>query len=37
MRKPEDIVINGKTLDAILNEHRHWLKEDIEGWGKYAR
>ena len=32
MRKPKDIEINGKRLDIILEEHIHWLNEDIYGW-----
>ena len=32
MRNPKDIIINGKTFDVVLEEHRHWLNEDIYGW-----
>ena len=32
MRKPSEIIVNGKTLEKILEDHKHWLKEDIEGW-----
>jgi len=32
MRNPKDIIINGKTFDVVLEEHRHWLNEDIDGW-----
>ncbi len=32
MRKPEDIIINGKTLKEILENHKHWIDEDCEGW-----
>ena len=32
MRKPSEIIINGKTLEKILEDHKHWLKEDVEGW-----
>lgn len=32
MRKPKEIVINNKTLEQILKEHRHWLNKDCEGW-----
>ena len=32
MRKPSEVIINGKTLEKILENHKHWLKEDIEGW-----
>lgn len=28
----KDIIINGKTLDTILEEHNHWIKEDCENW-----
>ena len=30
MREPKEIEINGKTLDIILEEHKHWLNKDIE-------
>ena len=32
MRKPSEIIINGKTLEKILEDHNHWLNEDVEGW-----
>ena len=32
MRKPSEIIINGKTLEKILEDHKNWLKEDVEGW-----
>ena len=32
MRKPSEVIINGKTLEKILENHKHWLKEDVEGW-----
>ena len=32
MRKPSEIIVNGKTLEEILENHKHWLKEDVEGW-----
>ena len=32
MRKPSEVIINGKTLEEILENHLHWLKEDINGW-----
>ena len=32
MREPKDIIINGKTFDVVLEGHRHWLNEDIDGW-----
>ena len=32
MREPKDITINNKTLDAILEEHKHWYNENCDGW-----
>ena len=32
MRKPSEVIINGKTLEEILENHLHWLKRDIDGW-----
>ena len=32
MRKPSEIIVNGKTLEEILENHKHCLKEDVEGW-----
>ena len=32
MRNPKDIIINGKTLEEILEEHKHWYCEDVHGW-----
>lgn len=32
MRKPKEILINGKTLEKILENHKHWLNRDIDGW-----
>ena len=32
MRKPKDVIINGKSLDIILKEHQHWLNKDCDGW-----
>ena len=32
MRNPKDIIINGKTLETILEEHKHWINQDCEGW-----
>lgn len=34
MRKPSEVIINGKTLEEILENHRHWLMEDVEGWNE---
>ena len=31
MRKPSEIIINGKTLEEILENNLHWLKRDVEG------
>ena len=33
MREPKEIIINGKTLEKILEDHKHWLSRDIDGWG----
>lgn len=32
MRKPSEVIINGKTLEEILENHLHWLKQDVNGW-----
>ena len=32
MRKPNEVIINGKTLEEILENHLHWLKQDVDGW-----
>ena len=32
MREPKEILINGKTLEKILEDHKHWLDRDIDGW-----
>lgn len=32
MREPKEILINGKTLEKILENHKHWLNKDIDGW-----
>ena len=32
MRKPSEVIINGKTLEEILENHKHWLKRDVNGW-----
>lgn len=34
MREPSEVIINGKTLEEILENHLHWLKRDVEGWKK---
>lgn len=34
MRKPSEVIINGKTLEEILENHLHWLKRDVDGWKK---
>ena len=36
MRKPEDIKIVDKTLAEVIENHKHWWKEDCEGW-RYMR
>ena len=33
MREPKEIIRNGKTLEKILEDHKHWLNRDIAGWG----
>lgn len=32
MRKPSEVIINGKTLEEILENHLHWLKQDVDDW-----
>lgn len=32
MRKPNEIMIGNKNLAEILENHKHWLKEDCLGW-----
>lgn len=32
MRKPSEVIVNGKTLEEILENHLHWLKRDVNGW-----
>ena len=32
MREPKEIIINGKTLEKILENHKHWLNKDIDEW-----
>ena len=32
MRKSKNIMIGDKSLEQILEEHKHWLLEDCEGW-----
>lgn len=34
MRKPSEVIINGETLEEILENHLHWLKRDVDGWKK---
>lgn len=34
MRKPSEVIINGKTLEEILENHLHWLKRDVDDWKK---
>ena len=36
MREPKEILINGNTLEKILENHKHWLNRDIAGW-EYMR
>lgn len=32
MRQPVEIIINNKTLEQILIDHKHWLDQDCIGW-----
>ena len=32
MRKPNEIIVNGKTLEEILENHNHWLRKDVKDW-----
>ena len=32
MREPKEILINGNTLEKILENHKHWLNRDVDGW-----
>ena len=32
MRKPSEVIINGKTLEEILENHNHWLRKDVKDW-----
>jgi uncharacterized protein YjbI with pentapeptide repeats len=32
MREPSEVVINGKALDKIIEDHQHWLRKDCTGW-----
>ena len=32
MRKPSEVIINGKTLEEILENHLYWLEKDVDGW-----
>ena len=32
MREHKEIFINGNTLEKILEDHKHWLNRDIDGW-----
>lgn len=27
-----DDIINRKTLEQILEDHKHWLMKDVDGW-----
>ena len=33
MRKPNEIIVNGKTLNEILENHNHYLRRNVKGWG----
>ena len=32
LRDPKDVIVNGRSLDDIIQDHLHWLKEDVDGW-----
>ena len=32
MREPKEIIVNGNTLEKILEGHKHWLNRDIDKW-----
>ena len=32
MRTPNEVIINGKTLDEILERHQHWVYQDCVDW-----
>ena len=32
MREPKNIIINGNTLEKILENHKHWINRDCEDW-----
>ena len=32
MRQPNEIIVNGKTLNEILENHNHWLRRDVKGF-----
>ena len=32
MREPKEILINGNTLEKILENHKHWLNKDVDEW-----
>ena len=32
MRKPNEIIVNGKTLNEILENHNHYLRRNVKGW-----
>ena len=31
MRKPNEIIVNGKTLEEILENHLNYLRRDVKG------
>ena len=31
MRKPNEIIVNGRTLNEILENHNHYLRRDVKG------
>ena len=33
MRKPNEIIVNEKPLNEILENHNHWLRRDVKGFG----
>jgi uncharacterized protein YjbI with pentapeptide repeats len=32
MREPKDVIIDGKTLEEILINHKHWIAQDCDSW-----
>lgn len=32
LRKQKEVMVDGVSLEVILNNHKHWLDKDVEGW-----